>query len=94
MTDLAENDPNVDVSIVVVFFYALRDIQIGEELTCCYGWPVGKALPRKICRCGSLNCSGLVVVRGFAIVEDTVVDGDGDSGNPIGMVTTVKFCVL
>ncbi len=39
-----------------VEFYALRDIAVGEELTCHYGESHHEG--RLTCRCGAFNCSG------------------------------------
>ncbi|WP_083749036.1 SET domain-containing protein [Pelomonas sp. KK5] len=39
-----------------VEFYALRDIEAGEELTCDYGESHHEG--RLTCRCGALNCTG------------------------------------
>jgi SET domain-containing protein len=39
-----------------VEFYALRDIEAGEELTCHYGESHHEG--RLTCRCGAVNCSG------------------------------------
>ena len=39
-----------------VEFYALRELAIGEELTCDYG--ENHHAGRLVCRCGAVNCSG------------------------------------
>ena len=43
--------------ICELWIHALRDIQIGEELTVDYGWDWRAAIP---CKCGSPNCRGWI----------------------------------
>lgn len=87
--DVAEHNAELKEEIEVVFIYAIRDIKKGEELRCCYGWSSTNSLPREICLCGSMNCSDMVGVKGYPLVVEEVVDGEGPSGDHVG--TRVKF---
>ncbi len=89
--NLAEDELSVKDPIEVVFVYALRTIQIGEELTCSYDWPLSKRLPRESCKCGCINCSDWIGVCGYPRVEEEVIDGGGMSGDPIGSKSIYNF---
>ena len=89
--DLAEDDPNISDPIEVIFVYALRDIEEDEQLTCSYDWLIEKSLTRDKCECGNINCSELVGVRGYPLVEEEVCDGEGPSGDEIGTKTMRRF---
>ncbi len=57
-------NPNCEAWIVgrKIIIHALRDIEIGEELTFDYGFEVD-CYEDHPCRCGSANCKGYIVSR-------------------------------
>lgn len=52
-------------TIPVVFVYAIRNIEAGEQLTIDYNWPASHAIP---CECGTVSC------RGWVVSEDEMFD--------------------
>jgi len=57
-------DPNCQTWIENkrIFYYALRDIEPGEELTFDYGFDI-ECYEDHPCRCGAENCVGYIVIR-------------------------------
>ena len=89
--DLAENDKNQNEPVEVVFVYPIRNISKGEEIRTCYDWERSKS--RQKCECASINCSDLIGVRGYPLVTEEVIDGEGPSGEPIGKMTVFETLV-
>ena len=91
--DLSEQDERSEGPIEVVFVYTLRKVTKGEQLTCGYYWSRQKCRTTKPCRCGSINCSEVAGIRGYPLVVEEVLDGEGRSGYPIGSKRSLKFNV-
>lgn len=53
----APTPEDADAEVLELWVHALRDIEIGEELTIDYGWDWESAIP---CKCGSPNCRGWI----------------------------------
>ena len=81
-------DPNctVEYTTETLWIVALRHIQVGEELSCNYGYDA-REYDKFPCRCGAPICCGYIVGREYwgqlpALSPGAALSAEGASTNP------------